>query len=297
MMVFSFFAILSALLALNPLASRTGTEATRLTKSIEDIVAGDMVMARDPETGEYGPKRVLETFRRTSDHLRLLTIRSADGEEQELRTTDEHPFWTAETGWVSAGQLRPGQHVQQDDGAWATIVATVYEPHPEGITVYNFEVEGFHTYYVAEGPGVRSPPVLVHNRYRTGIGRRTGRFRRVFNTGRGLFRAKIGLGRTRAAPKKTVCRDPKGAKKPVLVGEGMDRVIAEAKKRGWGWYKPRRNAKTPLEVRNKRWVQRIKREGREVYDYGPRPEKSRPESMYFDELEWFGDYPLIPHGG
>jgi hypothetical protein len=30
--------------------------------------------------------------------------------------------------------------------------------------VYNFEVEGFHTYYVAGAAGARAPPVLVHNK-------------------------------------------------------------------------------------------------------------------------------------
>ena len=43
-------------------------------------------------------RKVEEVFVRKSDHLRLLQLRSPTGEIQELRTTDNHPFWTPEGG-------------------------------------------------------------------------------------------------------------------------------------------------------------------------------------------------------
>src|SRR5262249_28102856 len=43
----------------------------------------------------------------------------------------------------------------------ATIISTSAEAHPEGIDVYNLEVEGDHTYFVEDGAG----PVWVHNSY------------------------------------------------------------------------------------------------------------------------------------
>jgi hypothetical protein len=44
----------------------------------------------------------------------------------------------------------------------STVVSSVREEHPEGVTVYNLEVEGAHTYFVrAEGSEVE--PVWVHN--------------------------------------------------------------------------------------------------------------------------------------
>jgi hypothetical protein len=107
------------------------------------------------------PRRVKQVFRNTSDHLRVVRVRSESGDEQELRTTDEHPFFVPGRGWVTARSLEVGQTLLQADGRVATVAWTAREAHPEGVPVYNFEVEGFHTYYVAQR--VEDTPVLVHN--------------------------------------------------------------------------------------------------------------------------------------
>ncbi len=135
---------------------------TPRTKPIEQLVPGDLVLARDPESGKTRAKKVLRVFRNVSDHLRLLTVRNADGTSQMLRTTDGHPFWVPNRGWVAAGELKIGQELVQADGQPATLVETVYEAHPEGVPIFNFEVEGFHTYFVA-AHGTRAPPIFVHN--------------------------------------------------------------------------------------------------------------------------------------
>jgi hypothetical protein len=177
--VFALAALLAGLLVADPAGLGTKPASDRTTRNIEEIEEGDLVLSRDPETGEVAYKRVVEVFRRTSDHLRILTVRDPDGGEQEFSTTDEHPFWVPQTGWVKAGELRLGQHVEQDDGQLATVVATAYEPHPEGVTVYNFEVDDFHTYFVAQAGGIRGPPVLVHNaQYRRQNGQFGGRIGR-----------------------------------------------------------------------------------------------------------------------
>ena len=64
-------------------------------------------------------------------------------------------------GWVQAGRLSPGQQVRQTDGSAGEIATTHTEPHPEGITVFNFQVKDYHTYFVAQSG--RDRPVLVHN--------------------------------------------------------------------------------------------------------------------------------------
>jgi len=63
---------------------------------------------------------------------------------------------------MEAIDLRVRDEVTSPHGELQTLVSTHYEPKPEGITVYNFQVEGYHTYYVREH-GTRGPPVLVHN--------------------------------------------------------------------------------------------------------------------------------------
>ncbi len=131
--------------------------------NIEDIRPGQYVLAMNPATGQLEPKRVKQIFRRITDHLRHLTFQSPSGARQTFETTDEHPFWSqSEFRWRPAGDLQPGDRVIDPHGAQSLLIATHREPHPEGVTVYNFEVEGFHSYFVAaKGPG--GQPVLVHN--------------------------------------------------------------------------------------------------------------------------------------
>jgi hypothetical protein len=67
----------------------------------------------------------------------------------------------ADKGWVLAGDLRPGDRLVQADGAYATLASSGYEPHPEGVPIFNFEVEDSHTYFVSQTTS--DEPVLVHN--------------------------------------------------------------------------------------------------------------------------------------
>ncbi len=100
---------------------------TPRTKPIEQIVPGDLVLARDPESGETRARKVLRVFRNVSDHLRLLTLRHADGTTQVLRTTDGHPFWVPDRGWVYAGELQPGAALLQPDRKLSVVLATLRE--------------------------------------------------------------------------------------------------------------------------------------------------------------------------
>jgi len=135
---------------------------THRAKNIEEIVPGDLVMAEDESTGKFVPKRVVQVFRIRADHLRLVSIRSADGKRaQELKTTNEHPFFVEGEGWIAANRLRPGQKVVQSDGRLGTVLSSTHEPHPEGVPVFNFEVEDVHNYFVAQD--LASLPILVHN--------------------------------------------------------------------------------------------------------------------------------------
>jgi hypothetical protein len=120
-------------------------------KKIEDIQVGDLVLADDPNTvGEIEYKEVLNTFIRQTDKLVDLYI---DGEV--ISTTGEHPFWTPDKGWVEAKDLVVGSLVQTSDGRVVDVDGV--ESRVGEFTVYNFSVEGFHSYFVSE------LGVLVHN--------------------------------------------------------------------------------------------------------------------------------------
>ena len=60
-------------------------------------------------------------------------------------------------GWVAAKDLKPNDKLELRDGEDAFVDAVRYEKLEKPIPVFNFEVEGFHTYYVGAGC------VLVHN--------------------------------------------------------------------------------------------------------------------------------------
>jgi len=120
-------------------------------KSIEDIQVGDWVIADDPTTpGEIEARQVLDTFVRETDALVDLYV---DGEV--ISTTGEHPFWTPDKGWVEASDLHVGSLLQTEDGRVVDVDAV--EKREGHFQVYNFNVEGFHTYYVSD------LGILVHN--------------------------------------------------------------------------------------------------------------------------------------
>jgi hypothetical protein len=122
-------------------------------KSIEDIAVGESVLAFNQETGRTESRTVSQIFVHYDVPTYELTI---DG-SATVTTTQYHPFWVEGRGWTSAGDLIAGEHLVQPDGSTVAISSVV--PTGERETVYNFEVEGLRTYYVAVG----DQWVLVHN--------------------------------------------------------------------------------------------------------------------------------------
>jgi len=72
-----------------------------------------------------------------------------DGTSTEVLTvTGGHPFWERARGWTPAGELLPGDEVFTSRGGWARIGGGTWIAGEQ--LVYNFEVEGAHTYFVGE---------------------------------------------------------------------------------------------------------------------------------------------------
>ena len=120
-------------------------------KPIEDIEVGDYVYASDPETGESGYKEVLNVFIRQSNIIIRVFVNG-----EEIETTPTHPFWV-ENEWVPADKLKSGDVLTLADGTTCAIDRVYAEFTNKAITVYNFEVADFHSYYVTD------TGVLVHN--------------------------------------------------------------------------------------------------------------------------------------
>ena len=117
-------------------------------KRVEDVDVGDEVLSRnewDP-TGPVRAKRVLATFIRVSPVLNL-HVRG-----RVIGTTGEHPFFVDGKGWTEARGLSIGDVLVSHDGQRVEVEGIADSGRIE--TVYNFEVEDDHTYFVGgEGWG------------------------------------------------------------------------------------------------------------------------------------------------
>lgn len=111
-------------------------------QSIDKIRPGDLVLARDVETGEVAYKAVLQTTVRPP--AKMVCIEA--GNDIKLTATGGHRMWVSGEGWVRARQLKSGQPLHTLNGA--VLVSHVREcPDAEA---YNLVVADFHTYFVGD---------------------------------------------------------------------------------------------------------------------------------------------------
>ncbi|MFC4188119.1 MULTISPECIES: polymorphic toxin-type HINT domain-containing protein [Streptomyces] len=133
------------------------------TKAIEDVKAGDKVLATDPETGKTTVQTVTAEIKGEGlKHLVKVTI-DTDGDQGDetasVTATDGHPFWVEELGdWIDATDLKAGEWLRTSAGTYVQITA-VERWTAASETVHNLTVRDTHTYYVLAG----ATPVLVHN--------------------------------------------------------------------------------------------------------------------------------------
>jgi hypothetical protein len=92
-------------------------------------------------------------------------------DNEEIKTTPEHPFYVKGFGWQQAGKLVVGAKLMDVDGV--PIEISKIEKVDGRTTVYNLEVSELHTYYVSD------KRILVHNECggRQGVWRKKGKDR------------------------------------------------------------------------------------------------------------------------
>ncbi len=117
--------------------------------SIENIKPGDVVWAYNDTTGVYGAKKVINVFEYTRD-----TVYQVQSGAETIHATSDHPFFIGGQ-WLKVADLQVGDSVQTYEGG--KIAISAINVVAGSTTVYNFEVEDYHTYYVSQAK------VLVHN--------------------------------------------------------------------------------------------------------------------------------------
>jgi len=117
-------------------------------KNIEDIKINDEVRSFDTRKNEVVNSQVYQLFEHpdTCGHMII---------NNNLKLTDNHPMWVpALSQWVDAGDLTIGTKLLHTDGS--EILVETIEESDDVTTVYNFEVETYHTYFAENH--------LVHNK-------------------------------------------------------------------------------------------------------------------------------------
>ncbi|BCM91914.1 hypothetical protein IAD21_03792 [Abditibacteriota bacterium] len=130
------------------------------TKAIERVRVGDLVLSRDPLTGQVASKKVTRTYIRQAPSTVVLGL----GDGQKLEVTPEHPVFVMEAGstprWkmIPAGHVAIGTSIQTRAGPELDLKALTH--NNENRTVFNFTVADFHTYFVGKSP---HHALWVHN--------------------------------------------------------------------------------------------------------------------------------------
>ncbi len=92
------------------------------------------------------PRKVTFHHVNEDENLVDVEVRSVDGEESVLHTTEHHPFWDKTTKlWTDAGKLIPNHELATSDGSVATV--TTVADNAGRQTMYNLTVADIHTYY------------------------------------------------------------------------------------------------------------------------------------------------------
>ncbi|MBH0245354.1 hypothetical protein I3W98_24695 [Streptomyces cavourensis] len=132
--------------------------ANGTVKPISEVKAGDQVLTAEPGKKEKEKHKVKEVIVTKTDRDYVDVVVKTDAGPKTIETTKHHQFYEiVRNSWTQAGDLKPGQELQDDKGEPARILdVTAYTAER---TTYDLSVEGLHTYHVLAG----QTPVLVHN--------------------------------------------------------------------------------------------------------------------------------------
>ena len=123
--------------------------------NIEDVEVGMKVYSYNEETKEIELKSVKQTFiNKVDKDMTKVTING-----NIIESTSKHKYYEVNKGWIYACELEVGDIVLNSNNEDVVIenVETIEFTGNELNTVYNFEVEDNHNYFVGEDC------ILVHN--------------------------------------------------------------------------------------------------------------------------------------
>ena len=118
-------------------------------KPIENIKHGDLIWSRQEFGTEYDYRPVVATKATPNQEVYEVVVKHHNNTTEIFKTTSEHPFWVEGIGWLKTSLLESGMILLDKHGlANVTIISQAKLDRTE--TVYNFEVQDFHTYHIGE---------------------------------------------------------------------------------------------------------------------------------------------------
>ena len=122
-------------------------ETSEGLKAIETFTGGELIWTRNDITLEYGYRPVIATKATPDQPIFQVTVKNHQGDIDTLETTAEHPFWIKDTGWLKASLLEQGMILLDRNNQEVEVLSQYLLPNHTD-TVYNIEVDDFHTYHV-----------------------------------------------------------------------------------------------------------------------------------------------------
>jgi len=124
-------------------------------RPIESLKIGDMVLSKDVDTGDITYKEIVNIIPAHNRVIWDVTVSGADGNSEAFKTTDNHPWWVPEIGWLETQDLQAGMLVETADGQLIEVTSVQNTGRIDA--TYNLTVADYSTYFVGKNR------VLVHN--------------------------------------------------------------------------------------------------------------------------------------
>lgn len=117
-------------------------------KPIESFVGGELVWSKSDKDFTYHYQPVVATKVTHNQPIYEIIVENDFGVRETFLTTEEHPFWVKDVGWQKASILRHGNILLDRNNKDIKVISQVLLAKLD--TVYNIEVDHYHTYHVGQ---------------------------------------------------------------------------------------------------------------------------------------------------
>jgi len=121
-------------------------------KRIDEIYDGELVLSKNVYTGETDYMPVKQVYIKSTTEFIYLNF-----EDEQIRTTASHLFFTNSGWWKAAENLKAGDTIITSSDTQKKITSIYFEKLTKPERIYNLNIEDYHTYYVG------TCGFLVHN--------------------------------------------------------------------------------------------------------------------------------------